>query len=400
MIDLSSIGQMLRTKSAQAVPAVAGIVVAKSEGKQLDAIKKALTDNGFKVDEMKDLGEDAVMFTQLPDPEKDSHVVRLSDTTVVVLKDFSPFEAKLAANVDFEPALKQDGFYQGVATATQAYSKAMSALLQKGDAVTDVAKVTEKFNAYVATLTAGIPASAFKMDAGVSAAIAANPVKKAAMVKPDAMDQDKWDGMSADDQAIACSTADNTDPDGDGDNDYAKKSDDWKLKHKDAITAEPSRDGSSPNAKVGTKPEGISDDMWNSILKVATAAVMTVTGGTQKTEVEKAAELKAKTEADAAAAAAAAAAAKKKAEGEPMAQLLETVANLALAVGGLSTKVEASTKKSEALELKLKGTVAADLTNGDPTQTQAGGWGAEGQEEWITDTAIQKKQKSYNAAKH
>lgn len=391
-IDLAHIGSMLKLKAAQSTPVVAGIVVAKGDAKQFAAVTKAVADSGFKADEIKDLGEGAVMFVQLPEPDKGAHVVRLSDSTVVCLKDFSPFEEKLAANVDFEPALKQDGFYQGVGVATLAYSKAMGALLQKGDSAEAVAKVTEKFNAYVSTLVEGIPANAFKMDKAVTDAVTANPVaevKKAS--KPTSMAQDKWDAMSDDDKAIAASTADDKDPDGDGDDDYAKKTDAWKVTHKDAITAEPVRDGSSPNPKVGTKPEGISDEMWNSILVTATAAVMAVTGGTAKgddktpgkKEDEKKEDVK-----------------KEETKVDPaLAALTETVNALALAMKGVVESVKETKTKAEATEARLKGTVLTDTTQGDRAgdggTDQVRDWEGDG---WVTDTAVQKRTAKYDRA--
>lgn len=172
MIDLTSVTRVIKGagKAAPAKATVSGIVVIKGSDEQFALVTKAVAEAGYKTDDIKDMGEGAVMFAQCADADKGATVVRVSDATVVLMKSYEPFSKKLAADGDYDEGMKASDFHQGVAVATVAYNKAVGELTAKGE--TDkVAALTQKFNSYVATLMESIPGAVFKMDSAIAATI-------------------------------------------------------------------------------------------------------------------------------------------------------------------------------------------------------------------------------------
>jgi hypothetical protein len=162
---------------AQAVstgPVIVGVATAAKVGPELEAVRKSLEDNGFKVDAM-ETGEDGttVFRQETPVEGGEYQLVKLSADVALVMKSFAPYSDEVSS--DFVTAVKAQGFYDSVRTATSVFTDTLYTLLYNSssptDAVGDATKLFTDFQTYVTGLINGLPSQAFKMEAEVAKAL-------------------------------------------------------------------------------------------------------------------------------------------------------------------------------------------------------------------------------------
>lgn len=171
MIDLSNPGRIFkRDKAAPTGSSVVGIVVKSQKDDAANAaVTAALTEAGFKVDNATKNEDGTIVFAQdgAIDTEG-THLVRLSDEMVVVMKGFAPYSTDMDASTDFSEVMACQGFYQGINTATDALATTIRNALYSASSGADAAKTMSasfsKFQTYVVALLNGIPSKAFKAD--------------------------------------------------------------------------------------------------------------------------------------------------------------------------------------------------------------------------------------------
>lgn len=156
MIDLNSIGRVLKREAAARVPEVTAIVVEKGEAAQFDAVKKALDEAGFPTDTVKDNGDGSVSFVFKADADAGTTMVRMSGDCLALVRHFP--------TIDNPSALKADGFVHGPATAFQFASR----LMAQGDA--EGAKVVGDYGTAV---KAALPPAAISANEVVQQALKA-----------------------------------------------------------------------------------------------------------------------------------------------------------------------------------------------------------------------------------
>lgn len=173
-MDLSSIGRMIKKGDVSlSAPLVAGIVVLKHEKDETaQAVQKAIADAGYKVDTVvKNDDGKTVMYAQIDKPlEGNPTCVRLSESMAVVMHHFPTSVTKADASFSGKIA-KQDDFVPGFDMAFDAMYDAVSAVVIKADASSDVPatvkKMAESFGSYLATLTKAVPVAVIKADLAV-----------------------------------------------------------------------------------------------------------------------------------------------------------------------------------------------------------------------------------------
>lgn len=151
MIDLTSIGRVLKRESAARKPEVTGVVVEKSDGAKFEAIKKALTDHGLSVDNVIENEDGTVTFAQKAECDKGATMVRMSGNSVALVQNLG--------DLPQVPVLKADGFVHGPISATEVVQ--MLVAKQDFDAVAQASE-------YAKAVAAQVPEVAVKVDAAIT----------------------------------------------------------------------------------------------------------------------------------------------------------------------------------------------------------------------------------------
>ena len=198
-IDLSSLKQVTkRDKAAKSdAPTVAAIVVEGTSPAYLDKVRVALSANGFDVGTVVKNDDGTVMFAQEADPMKDSHIVRISERMIAVMKGFDAPSEVLSESSNFSDKVAVSGYFPGIAVAVKGLEGAVAKAVKSDAGPAKVAEAISQFNTYVETMVASVPASVFKADTALKAATSDQLPTSA----PSGVTQDAWDGMSDDDKA-------------------------------------------------------------------------------------------------------------------------------------------------------------------------------------------------------
>jgi hypothetical protein len=175
MLDLTSIRRLV-TKSDR--PVVSAVVVMRRDGVDLGAVKEAIQKSGFSVADPVENPDGSIVFGQVPDPEVDAHVVRMSDNLVLVMKGWDPYASKMQS---FSEQLGTDGYYDGLMTGTNALRevvrKCVTSARDHDEMRSLVKKALDDFYDYALGLSDSIPPSANMVDEALGAM---QPVQKAA----------------------------------------------------------------------------------------------------------------------------------------------------------------------------------------------------------------------------
>lgn len=171
MINLAQLGKALTGTAKKAEkPAITGVVVlAQKTEARTEAVKAALAAHGFSVDTVTKNDDGTLLYAQCDNPlAEDSHLVRVSDQMLVVLKGFDPYSEALSDNADFNELVAANGFFAGMNTAFSGLSATISDALQNADspeaAAPAIKGTLDKFSTYVQALVEGLPSAAFKAD--------------------------------------------------------------------------------------------------------------------------------------------------------------------------------------------------------------------------------------------
>lgn len=182
MIDLTNPMRILKAAKPAApvevTPSVVGIVVQTAGS---DVVSKEVSDaleaSGFSVANAIKNDDGTTLYAQFDGAVTDeimggTHLVRLSEDMLVVVKGFSPYSDSMDSSSDFSEVMATQGFYQGVRTASDALSTVIMSTLRKADsgssAASDLQATMGKFTTYITSLVTALPTSAFKADQSVT----------------------------------------------------------------------------------------------------------------------------------------------------------------------------------------------------------------------------------------
>lgn len=171
-IDLTSFKRHTtkrETTKKTATPVVVAFVVEKLD--DMSDVAKALTDAGFSVEKMEELGDGTVAYHQTDDALDSGTVVRVSDNSVAVIKDMDDTALKGFAI----PGV--DGYTAGADLASLALKSAVVDALGTDTGNDMVKKAVADYSAYVTGLLASVPANVFKADAAITAVLKARKKK-------------------------------------------------------------------------------------------------------------------------------------------------------------------------------------------------------------------------------
>lgn len=176
MLNLSKIGNVFKAAPTEevkkAAPAVVGLIVMKGSDAQHQAVLKALAAAGAKTDAVKDIEGGAVLVAQAEFDPKEVETVQISETTLAVIKSFSPYNM---TEGDFDKKLKTEGVYQSLYTACSAFQSSVYDVLAKAESPADAKRgasdICKQFSSYVTDLLGALPSEAFKWDKAVADAV-------------------------------------------------------------------------------------------------------------------------------------------------------------------------------------------------------------------------------------
>lgn len=188
-----------KKKDEAPAPTISAFVLQK--GEHFEAAKTALASIGANVEDTEEQ-DDYVVFKQDGEVDYDKDIGIQGKAVAVLLKAFNPYDMRAASYTDI---LKTQGFLPSLQTANEALFQSVINTISKGD-ITPDALVSEvesslgEFSNYIVGLCKSIPATAFKADAAVTEAIAAEVKKAAAKPAPKAKAKDDKKKEDADDK--------------------------------------------------------------------------------------------------------------------------------------------------------------------------------------------------------
>jgi hypothetical protein len=307
---------------------LSAVIVQKGTDEEMTAIAEGLKGLGLSVEKQEPNEDGTVSFLQGDAVE--GEVVRMSGSSLVVVKGFAPY-AEAIESASFQEQVAAKGFYNDLNTACETLRSAVSSALYQGAdqaaGVAAVEKALGEFGQYVAALAKGLPSVAFKADQAIE------EVLKAAKAKAKATDGDGKDAENAAEDALEC-------PEGVDAADWEKMTPEEKAKAVEDAAAAAKKDGFIPC------PKGVSPLEWNKMSPEEKAAYKAPAKKEDEAIVAAPDFAAIVTEQLAPLAAA-------------VAGLTETLASITKAQQELAETVKTATVKAEAAEKAVMGTVNA-----------------------------------------
>lgn len=163
-IDLTRVFK--KGESAQKVEVAEVVVFVQKDEKLTDAVRQSIATAGFTTNRVRKADEDTLVYSQLENAGDNTHMVRVSDQLLVVMKGLDEPKGM------FGEIVKEHGFFPGLSMAMGLLHERVNELVTKSESpAAEIRKALDEFTVYAESLLA-LPAIIYKADDAVNQAIA------------------------------------------------------------------------------------------------------------------------------------------------------------------------------------------------------------------------------------
>jgi hypothetical protein len=170
-IDLTGVFKRGEQEPKVAVAEV--VVFAQQDATLTDAVRQSIATAGFDTKRVRKADEDTLVYSQMEDAGEDTHMVRISDQMVVVMKGLDEPKGM------FGEIVREHGFFPGMSMAMGLLHERVRELVTKSESpAAEIHQAMEEFTAYAEQLHA-LPPAVFKADDAINQVIDKALAKKA-----------------------------------------------------------------------------------------------------------------------------------------------------------------------------------------------------------------------------